>query len=137
MPSSVTIGRSFGTLAGIALALSTASCTSLLGDFDSGGSSDASTHDGTTGPGDDGSPTNGDAAPGLGNKCTTTAQCNAGQTCADGVCCESACDGVCESCNQPMAAGHCNPIPAMTDPDKECVAIPLPDAGTPVPEAGI
>ncbi len=134
MGSCVALRLSLGTLAAAFVALSTTGCTSLLGDFDSGGSADASTMDGTTTTGD-GSMTNGDGnAPGLGLKCTKTTDCAAGQTCADGVCCESACDGVCESCNQTGALGHCNPVPAMTDPDKECVAIPLPEAGP--PEAG-
>ncbi len=95
--------------------------------------------DGTSssGGGSDGSMTSGDSGDGLGKQCTSTGQCTAGQTCVDGVCCESACDGVCESCNQPNAAGHCNPIPTMTDPDKECVLMPLPDAGTAVADAGV
>src|ERR1700690_990826 len=32
--------------------------------------------------------------------------------CADGVCCDSACDGVCVSCDQVGLAGMCSPIPA-------------------------
>jgi hypothetical protein len=129
MASCVARYRSLGTLAGLVASLATAGCTSLLGDFSAGeGGGDASiTMDGTTTGGDDGS-RSGEAGT-LGAKCASTSECSAGQTCADGVCCESACDGVCESCNQPGAAGHCNPIPAMTDPDMECVMEPLPDAG--------
>ena len=124
MASCVASVRSLGTLMGIALALSTASCTSLLGDFTSGESPDASMMDG---PGAGAGAATArrratEAGDGLGKSCASNAQCNAGQTCTDGVCCESACDGVCEACNQANAAGHCNPIPAMTDPDKECVA---------------
>src|SRR5580704_8414677 len=126
MASCVAFGRSLGTLVGMALAVSTASCTSLLGDFDSGAGPDASMTDGTGGGSGDGPTTATDASDGLGKSCSSNAECNAGQSCTDGVCCESACNGLCESCNQPDAAGHCNPIPAMTDPDKECVALPLP-----------
>jgi hypothetical protein len=31
--------------------------------------------------------------------------------CANGVCCDSACDGACESCNQPRTTGQCTPLP--------------------------
>jgi hypothetical protein len=140
MASCVSLRSSLATLAAIALSLSAAGCTSLLGDFSSGQSADASTMDSTTPPGD-GSMSNGDGnTNGLGKTCSATSDCATGQTCVDNVCCESACDGVCESCNQAGALGHCNPIPAMTDPDKECVMMPLPEAGPPeagpTPEAG-
>ena len=48
--------------------------------------------------------------------CTTNGDCASG-TCRDGVCCESACDGVCLRCD---AAGRCRPVVADRDPDAEC-----------------
>jgi hypothetical protein len=38
----------------------------------------------------------------------------------DGVCCESACDGICVSCNQAGQAGKCSAYTAGSDPQKEC-----------------
>lgn len=54
-----------------------------------------------------------------GEVCADGSDCASG-FCADGVCCESACDGLCESCALPSAAGSCEPIPAGTDPEDEC-----------------
>lgn len=43
-----------------------------------------------------------------GDPCGTgSATCGAGLTCTDGVCCNDACDGACESCNQPASVGTC------------------------------
>lgn len=42
-----------------------------------------------------------------GASCTTTANCQAGLTCVDGVCCTTACGGFCDSCNQPGFEGTC------------------------------
>lgn len=44
--------------------------------------------------------------------------------CVDGVCCDSACGGACQSCNLPGSKGNCTLIPAGEDPDDECVAQP-------------
>lgn len=41
-------------------------------------------------------------------------------SCADGVCCNSACGGVCEACNVSGKLGTCSPIPNNTDPSDEC-----------------
>jgi len=51
---------------------------------------------------------------GLGTPCSNTAQCGADAVCSDGVCCNRACDGVCESCALPATAGVCTPLPANT-----------------------
>ncbi|MEM9190277.1 MAG: putative metal-binding motif-containing protein [Myxococcota bacterium] len=59
-----------------------------------------------------------DRPPGL--SCTRNQDCQAGLTCVDGVCCTTACNGTCEACNLPGAAGTCIPVPAMADPAGEC-----------------
>jgi hypothetical protein len=41
-----------------------------------------------------------------GSLCGSATQCDSGH-CVDGVCCESACNGTCESCNQPAKLGTC------------------------------
>ena len=50
----------------------------------------------------------------VGNNCQSGAECVSG-ACADGVCCASACDQQCYSCNQIGAKGACNPINLATD----------------------
>jgi hypothetical protein len=54
----------------------------------------------------------------IGHACTRNAQC-INNTCSDGVCCNINCDK-CGSCNTPGSIGTCIPIPAGTDPDKDC-----------------
>ncbi len=49
--------------------------------------------------------------------------------CVDGVCCDTPCDGVCESCKVAGSEGKCTAIADGQDPDNECVGVPL-DAGT-------
>jgi hypothetical protein len=52
--------------------------------------------------------------------CTEDAQCQSGH-CADGVCCASACQGPCLSCNQLGLAGTCTPVAAgSADPRGLC-----------------
>ncbi len=86
-------------------------CTSLLGDF-------------TVAPAGDG----GAAGKGeLGKACSAAGDCASG-FCADGVCCESSCSGACESCAL-ATKGKCLPHGAGTDPEKECLPAPRPDAG--------
>jgi parallel beta helix pectate lyase-like protein len=53
----------------------------------------------------------------LGQSCTDGVQCQSG-FCADHVCCESACDGACESCGSD---GSCTPT-SGGDPDGDCNA---------------
>lgn len=86
-------------------------CTTILGDFEV--TSDAL-------GGDAGTRANGEAC-GAGGECRTG-------FCVDGVCCDTACNGVCESCAAPVK-GTCSPVPANTDPDQECKPEARPDAG--------
>jgi hypothetical protein len=51
--------------------------------------------------------------------CTMNNECLS-QKCADGVCCNEACDGACRSCDQTGNAGKCLPVPVDQDPDNEC-----------------
>ena len=139
MPVSVSTGRVLRIVAALAVALGTAHCTSLLGDFDSGGGSgpDASVESG--GGGNDGNvttdgPATNEAGIVLGTPCTTAAQCGGG-ACSDGVCFATPCDGVCMRCDVTPNVGRCSPVPAKTDPDKECMIIPVADAGAPASDA--
>ncbi len=45
-----------------------------------------------------------------GEACVATSECKEG-VCASGVCCESTCEGTCESCNQVGSPGRCRPVP--------------------------
>ncbi len=56
-----------------------------------------------------------------GAPCTTDAGCLSGR-CADGVCCDSACDGACEACNGPDELGFCVAVARGTDAASECGA---------------
>jgi len=90
----------------VVLAFAFAGCTTILGDFE--------------------------VAPAGGNQgraCTTAAECASG-FCADGVCCDTACNGVCETCAAPGSVGTCAPHAAGTDPESECKPAPRADAGT-------
>ena len=54
--------------------------------------------------------------------CTRGAEC-ASDFCADGVCCDKACTGACEACNQDGKAGVCTLLAALSvDPENRCVA---------------
>ena len=44
-----------------------------------------------------------------GATCTTITECATGN-CVDNVCCDSACTGQCESCNEPNLAGRCTAV---------------------------
>ena len=54
-----------------------------------------------------------------GQACSSASACASG-FCVDGVCCNSACNGMCVSCNQAGLAGKCSPYAVGTDPEKEC-----------------
>jgi hypothetical protein len=42
--------------------------------------------------------------------------------CVDGVCCDTPCDGICETCNLASQPGLCSPQPMGMDPDNDCAA---------------
>jgi hypothetical protein len=128
-------------------ALLSTGCTALLGNFSNNG--DASVGEGGADSGGDSLPLeedggqdggcqgasctdSGEGGSGLlaqGAACTSDSACSTGH-CVDTVCCESACSGVCMTCNAPGGTpGTCVPIAANTDPDLECVSIPVPEAG--------
>ena len=46
---------------------------------------------------------------GAGTTCSTSVICRPGLTCADGVCCLTACNAPCDSCNQAGSEGTCLP----------------------------
>jgi hypothetical protein len=87
-------------------------CTSILGDFEIGSGSGSEAGSGKA----------------VGQPCGAPNEC-ATSFCTDGVCCETACNGVCEACNLPTVAGKCMPVPDGQDPANECPTQPLPDAG--------
>jgi hypothetical protein len=62
-----------------------------------------------------------------GASCERNPDCQDGLTCTDGVCCTSSCGGGCESCNLSGTRGTCTTIPALTDPDNECVGFSCSD----------
>ncbi|MDB4938981.1 MAG: Flagellar hook-length control protein FliK [Labilithrix sp.] len=121
MVSRSRLGVRFARIAALVVALLVAGawgsmgCTSILGDFtiadadDGGGSSEAAS----------GSP--------IAASCTTDTDC-ASRHCADGVCCDTACTGMCESCGLE-AKGTCSPIAADTDPEHECANVGPADGG--------
>ncbi|HMR09067.1 MAG TPA: hypothetical protein PKA88_24975, partial [Polyangiaceae bacterium] len=69
-------------------------------------------------------PSPAEAASAIGAPCALPAECDSG-FCADGVCCNVACAGVCESCaakwkQSAKDHGTCGPVRAGTDPDGDC-----------------
>jgi formylglycine-generating enzyme required for sulfatase activity len=54
-----------------------------------------------------------------GASCSAGIECQSG-FCADGVCCNTACDGECETCAAPGLLGVCAPHGSQTDPEGEC-----------------
>ena len=56
----------------------------------------------------------------LGAVCAGNTECDSG-FCADGVCCNTTCNGACVSCNQLSKMGECSPVlKDQTDPHKVC-----------------
>jgi len=54
-----------------------------------------------------------------GESCAANEDC-ASLSCVDGVCCNTPCDGACESCDSPGQVGKCTPHAYGTDPENEC-----------------
>ncbi|MCG5051902.1 MAG: hypothetical protein KA712_02990 [Myxococcales bacterium] len=55
-----------------------------------------------------------------GAACDSADECISG-FCADGVCCNTSCDGACVSCNQPLKMGECLPVAkGLPDPRMLC-----------------
>lgn len=50
-----------------------------------------------------------------GQKCNVIQDCASNLSCADGVCCTSACDQPCEACNLPTSVGSCDYIAKYSD----------------------
>lgn len=66
-----------------------------------------------------------------GGTCTLNAQCQSG-FCADGVCCNTVCNGVCQACSlakNGVASGTCGNVTINTDPDLECPGVTVCSAG--------
>jgi hypothetical protein len=55
----------------------------------------------------------------LGAQCTSASECESA-FCADGVCCNSACDGTCTTCAAANSLGTCVPADIGTDPRDQC-----------------
>ena len=60
----------------------------------------------------------------LGAPCGENSDCSS-DFCVDGVCCESACDGLCAQCDQPGAQGQCKFRFNGTDAEDECAGTGL------------
>jgi hypothetical protein len=57
---------------------------------------------------------------GVGSPCGSAAECQGTLGCVDGVCCSSACTGLCQACDVVGSEGTCTPVPDGLDPDGEC-----------------
>jgi MYXO-CTERM domain-containing protein len=98
---------------------------SEAGASDAVASGDTATGDGSMGSADAPLAPPPDATPApvrvLVAECKYPTDCPSG-FCVGGVCCDSACDGKCQSCTLPSAPGHCAPVPYGTDPRHSCGA---------------
>lgn len=107
-------------LVGAGLFISGAGCSTpcedtLTCDVGGDGGAGASSNAGTGGEAGGG----GTGTRALGASCSAPNQCESG-FCVDDVCCESACDDLCETCG--ATAGTCTAHDAGTDPDDDCGA---------------
>ncbi|MBI3200834.1 MAG: hypothetical protein HYZ29_04755 [Myxococcales bacterium] len=68
-----------------------------------------------------------------GATCAGTNACTSGY-CVDGVCCATACTGLCQACSVAKkgggAGGECGPIKTGSDPDSECATTAASTCGT-------
>ena len=58
-----------------------------------------------------------------GQACGNTNECLLGLFCADGVCCDTPCPGLCQACNVAGSLGTCGDVPANQDPASECTGL--------------
>ena len=65
----------------------------------------------------------------IGQACQAGADCASG-FCADGVCCKSACNGICQTCAAAGNVGTCIPADVATDPRNDCADQGAPSCGT-------
>src|SRR5262249_40363097 len=61
--------------------------------------------------------------------CSASAECNSG-FCAQGLCCTTACAGLCKSCAVNGSAGICTNVPAGQDPLQQCADATAATCGT-------
>ncbi len=71
------------------------------------------------------SPDGSGCVPALGTSCAADADCGPLGRCANGVCCDRACDGLCEACNLVSALGTCTSLGSscLGEPDDASPAV--------------
>jgi hypothetical protein len=90
--------------------------TSQGGNTSQGGTTSQGGNGGSTSQGGSGGAGHPDGEP-----CANNGECSSGN-CVDDVCCDTLCDGECESCALTGSVGTCTLADAGTDPDMECGA---------------
>lgn len=65
----------------------------------------------------------------VGASCSADTDCNSG-FCAQGTCCMTGCNGLCQSCGLMGSAGACTNVPAGQDPLQECAVAASATCGT-------
>ena len=63
-----------------------------------------------------------------GRPCQHDSDCRS-DSCVDGLCCDSDCEGACLACDQSGSPGKCVPVAAGQDPDEECEEAPMDTCG--------
>ena len=64
----------------------------------------------------------------IGRPCGSGEQCASG-FCAQGICCNAGCAGVCVACDLPGSEGTCAPVPAGEDNEESCAQEPAATCG--------